>query len=287
MKIYEQGIYDDVPMADYVQDRLREEPTFSKGALKDAVMNSPAHAHFHHPRFGAHQSTGTKESDVGSFLHQLVLGGDDEVVWVDAKDWRKKESQEQKKAAREAGKIPLLTKQRQVIDDMVGNVRAVLSSFAPLVRERTMIYRDPVTGLWCRSRPDTTSEDSELVVELKSTANADPIKFCRSVLFSMWYDVQAVHAAEGLRECTGRAPKELVWVVVESAAPYGVSVVYADDTTIELGMKKRALGLSLWEKSLKHKQFPSYRTHGWAEPTTSAIWDYEQRLCAAEAIQWV
>jgi len=100
--------------------------------------------------------------------------------------------------------------------------------------ETTHMWTDADTGLECKCRPDWLTDDGSLIIDLKTTEDASPRGFQRSV--GNWrYHVQAAWYLHGLEQATGTRPEQFIFVCVEKRAPYAVAVYAADAEMIAIG----------------------------------------------------
>jgi hypothetical protein len=82
-----------------------------------------------------------------------------------------------------------------------------------------------------KCRPDAWKPG--LLVDLKTTVNADPKEFGRTA-YNLGYEQSAAHYTDGVFHATGeRLP--FIFVLVEKTAPYLVSVVQLDDDALTAG----------------------------------------------------
>jgi len=194
-----------IPLADYLADPC-ETPSVSAHALMTLLSRSPAHAHREHPRYGAQRDDGSSAADMGSAAHAMLLGGEERIVFVEAKDWRTKAAQETRDAARAAGQIPILEWHRK---DLAAAVHAALDAlsdasidFDPAQAEQTAIWQEG--DLWCRARPDLIAPTARMVIDYKTTANAAPAAWIRSTLVGAGYHIGfKVVAQDGRTGCVG------------------------------------------------------------------------------------
>lgn len=134
---------------------------------------------------------------------------------------------------------------------------------APGRAELSVYWRDPVTGVLCRCRPDFWRDDG-IVVDLKSTEDASPEGFAKSI--ANWrYDVQAPYYVDGInlmREQAGRSDiakaKAFVFIAVEKKAPYAVGVYLLDAESIEHGRVKYRACLDTFAACDTSGVFPGY-----------------------------
>ena len=78
-----------LPMAQYLADPCPE-PSLSSGAAHRLITRSPAHVYAQHPRMGAQEQEDTAASDIGSIVHDLLLGGEGKICVIDPADYRSK-----------------------------------------------------------------------------------------------------------------------------------------------------------------------------------------------------
>ena len=98
------------------------------------------------------------------------------------------------------------------------------------------MWRDESTGLQCKCRPDWLTNDGTLVVDLKTTEDASPKGFQKSVA-GFFYHVQAAWYLHGLEQATHRCPEQFVFIAVEKKPPFAVAVYAADADMIREGWR--------------------------------------------------
>jgi exodeoxyribonuclease VIII len=100
--------------------------------------------------------------------------------------------------------------------------------------ETTHMWVDEISGLQCKCRPDWLLDDGSMIVDLKTTEDASPKEFQRSI--AKWrYHVQASWYLDGLQHATGKRPEQFVFIAVEKKPPYACAVYVADAQMIEIG----------------------------------------------------
>lgn len=77
---YDQGIYDGIPAADYIQDRLRDEPTLSRSGIHTILNSTMAdfaagNPRLRNPDWPDPEPDDTDANILGSVVHASVLGG--------------------------------------------------------------------------------------------------------------------------------------------------------------------------------------------------------------------
>lgn len=123
--------------------------------------------------------------------------------------------------------------------------------------ETTHLWTDAETGLECKCRPDWLLDDGLIVVDLKTTSDASPNEFRRSI--AKWrYQVQAAWYLEGLQQATGQRPEQWIFICVESKPPYAAAVYAADAEMIEAGWKQARIDLEKLAECRAANRWPSY-----------------------------
>ena len=286
MTTLEQGIHDGVPMEVYIGDPCPA-PSLSTGVVQTLVERTPMHAWHEHPRLGGNPSEATARGDIGSAVHALVLGGAEvEYGASEWADWRKKDAQVWRDEAREAGRLPLLHRQRDQVEAAAEAARAVLATFGPGRAEQTMLWQ--MDGVWARARADWLVTEAMYDIDIKTTDSAEPASWIRRVLLPGGLDIQAALRVTGHEAITGRT-RDVLFLLVELEPPHATCVVGVSPKLLEFARRKIAMATRLWRRCLAEKRWPGYGDQvRWAEPTAWAEWDFEAReisVASAEAAE--
>ncbi len=239
-KITVAGVYD-LPMEDYHAQPC-DGPSVSSSGLRSVFSDSPAH-------FWAESSLNPDRvdpKDAGHFAfgraaHHLILGEAKfrEVFSVrpsEFPDWRTKASQEWKAKQALARKTVLVPAELNLISAMAASLAA-----HPLVQhgilngeiERSLLWPDPETGIWLKSRPDAIPTDSGDFSDLKTTTSVAPDAIQKTI-GEYRYDMQAAIVRRAAREVLGVEMVSFNLVFVEKAAPFCVSVVEIPSADIDM-----------------------------------------------------
>lgn len=122
--------------------------------------------------------------------------------------------------------------------------------------EKSVYWIDATTGVLCRCRPDWWRDDN-LIVDLKTTEDASPEGFARSIA-KFRYDVQDAFYTDGVQQATGKRPKAFVFIAVEKKPPYGVGVYVLDSETKDLGRAQYQHDLRVYAECLRTGEWPGY-----------------------------
>jgi hypothetical protein len=118
-------------------------------------------------------------------------------------------------------------------------------------REASYTWRDPATGVECKTRPDWHSADNRLVVDLKSTKDASRLEFARSIS-NYDYHVQAAWNQGAL------GAEQFLTIAVESTRPYAVAVYPASNDMIAAGQRRIDAALNLLAECFASGIWPGY-----------------------------
>jgi exodeoxyribonuclease VIII len=123
--------------------------------------------------------------------------------------------------------------------------------------ETTHMWTDQATGLRCKCRPDWLTDDHSLIIDLKTTEDASPAGFRKSI--ANWrYHVQAAWYLDGIEKATGTRPDQFIFVVVEKRAPYACAVYAADAEMIQIGAEAAARDLDVLATCRAADAWPGY-----------------------------
>lgn len=124
--------------------------------------------------------------------------------------------------------------------------------------EPSLFWTDPGTGVECRARPDWLRDDG-LIVDLKTTINAHPDTFKKS-MGNYRYHVQDAFYREAYFRVFGKPANGFVFIPVEKEPPHGVCVVMLGDEDVLLGEREAHRLLDVYEECLKTQKYPGYST---------------------------
>jgi exodeoxyribonuclease VIII len=211
------------------------------------VLRSPKH--YHYKRL--HPSEPTPAMELGTAVHHWILTPDEAVdhVAVIPEDINRRT-----KAGREAfeewtkqheGKTFVSPADSRRIAGMAGTVKRHKAAQQHLEaapnREHSFVWTHGATGMLCRGRPDAYGP--EVIVDLKTAADAQPEAFSRSV-HSYYYHLQAFAYLYGLFRLEAvEAGARFVFIVVEKTPPYQVEVYELEPEDIVRGGELYTLAL--------------------------------------------
>lgn len=171
--------------------------------------------------------------DLGTAVHSMVLEPHLDYVVSGPDDRRGADWKAKQRAATMNGQL-LLTSgdyaQAQAMSEAVlanDMVRELLANQSTVI-EASFFAEDPQTGLTLKTRPDAFVRDRALVIDLKTTLDASPRGFEKTVR-QFGYDMQAAFYLKTLR-LAGMDADQFMFIAIEKKPPYAVSVhVLSDD----------------------------------------------------------
>lgn len=123
--------------------------------------------------------------------------------------------------------------------------------------EVTALWTDPRHGLQCKARFDYWRQDIGVMADLKSTDDASPEAFARSVA-NYAYPLQQAHY-ESAPEALGLGSPAFLFVAQEKVPPYAVAVYQLDTAAVLRGHEIRDRRMDLLNECLRSDCWPSYK----------------------------
>jgi hypothetical protein len=256
-------IIKDLPADDYHSNSMSETPLFSYSVAKTIIQESPYHAWLEHPLLGGKERVPTAAMDKGNIIHDLLLGGGNEIMILQFDNYRTKAAQELRDMAHAEKKIPILEKDMEVIQGIVENAKKQIKDYAPHFFEE---HESELSVLWekdgvkTQSRFDWIKPTTGRIIDIKTTStSANPEKLKKKIL-EIGYDIQESLYTECAEltwpEMAGRFEFEFIFIETES--PYLVSVITLDNMFKILGERKVQRARSAWKYCLEKNEWPAY-----------------------------
>jgi len=240
-------------------------PAVSKSHL-DLVARSPLHYWARYIDLKREVPEPTPAMRIGTALHTLVLEQDqfeERYITAPQVDRRTKVGKEAwAEFEAEAGDRELIAADdRAQISRMAEAVWAHPAAAALLhwegKAETTHMWTDEATGLACKCRPDWLTNDGRLIVDLKTTEDASPAGFRKSI-GAYRYHVQASWYLDGVQAATGCRPEQFLFLCVEKKPPYAVAVYAAAPVIVTIGAETAARDLDVLATCKQAGAWPGY-----------------------------
>jgi hypothetical protein len=265
-RIDKPGRYD-MPALAYHQDPCLV-PSLSSGVAKK-ILRSPRHAREAHPRLNpAFQVEHKKLFDHGRAGHSLLIGADDDIEVIDAKDYTTNAAKALRDKAYTDSRTPILKHKLAEIETAVGAWRAQIpytdcpDAFVPGRGEGevTLIWQEG--DVWCRCRLDWLPNKGLIFPDLKTTtASAEPEEWGRKQLYGDGddgFDIQAALYSRGIRKVLGIEFPVFTFVPAEMEPPYCLSTVAVPP--MEMAQTDRLLdeAIDTFGWCLRNGRWPGY-----------------------------
>lgn len=253
----------------------------------DLIAKSPAHYYAAYIDPDRKQRTETEAMKTGTLFHTAILepekmsdyavfndfqiiteiGGGNPRATSRYKEWKSVFM------AENAGKTFISADELENVKRMAEAVQkhpAACELITDLVVEKSIFWTDPVTGAPCKCRPDGVKSAGDIMIDLKSTEDASPEGFAKSV-WNYRYHVQAPFYMDGFEEATGIAPDWFIFIAVEKSPPYSVCVYFTPAEILELGREEYRRNLADYMEAKRTGVWKGYsdiieplRLPGWA-----------------------
>lgn len=245
-------------------------PSLSRSVAVEIIERSCLHAWTAHPRLNPDYvpSSPTDESDIGSIVHDIILGGGDKLKVLDFKDWRTNDAKAAREAARAGGKIPILRHKEDKIKRMVDAFHVQLERHEYGAgafkgqKEKTVLGKEGDT--WIRVKPDDFGD--EFVDDFKTTgASAEPGAWVKGQLFNMGGDIQAVLYPRVLEALDGKKRHFRFWVQ-EQEPPFALSCIMLDPAALVEAQEQVEFAINAWDDCMRTGIWPGYTKRiAWAQ----------------------
>lgn len=227
-------------------------------------------------KMGMFPKPASKAIDVGSMVHQVVLGGESSFAVSPYDDFRTKEAREWKKEQTEAGKIILTVAEELMVRDVANNIVNHPYSkrflFGEGVQHEVEMFAT-LEGVPMRGKADAIrfyeGNEKITILDLKTTAKFDDFKWKN---MRAHYDLQAAvysviaAATQGKNLLADMDYVEYIFCVAETVAPYRVQYAVGTREYIEHGLDKlnRCVSeIKTFEK--RENKTPNFQLEEWLE----------------------
>lgn len=218
----------------------------------------------------------SKAIDIGSLVHQSVLGGDGEYVVSPYPDYRTKAAREWKQEQIDAGKIILTEAEELMIGDIAKNIKEHPYSqkylYGEKIQHEVEMYAT-LEGIPMRAKADAIRfyENNEklTILDLKTTSKFDMFKWTN---MRNHYDLQcAVYSAlaaasMGKNLLSDMDFVEYIFCVAEVVPPYRVQYATVTKEYVEHGLDKlNACVKEIKEWNKRESKIPNFQLTEWLE----------------------
>jgi hypothetical protein len=271
------GAPDKISMQEYLAIKA-----VSSGMLNCLLTQSPLHAWFDSPFNPQRAREDSSVMDLGSYAHACLLEGDcQNLVVIEADDWRTKDARTARDTARASGKLPILKHKVAEVQRMVNAAleyvahSEIAGVFDTGAAEETILFEQ--IDVPCKARPDWLTADRSICLSYKTTAgSANPDAWIRAQLPQ--YDLAAAFYESAVLSIEPDVDVQVVHLVQEQCEPYSCSLVALAPAFHELACRKLDMALKAWRDCARRNRWPAYPARiAWAEPKPWQIADADER----------
>ena len=269
----------------------------SSGAKLLTAPSTPAH--YLAARDGEYKPS--REMEIGTAAHTVVLGTGRPLHVVEASSWAVKAGKEGRQVALDLGRIPVLEREYEEIQAMADAIRnhpiaGILfqrqryeaGQLIPAtgVAELSLFWHDHLTGIDKRCRLDwfpqyRSASGVMFVPDYKTCKSADEASIERAIR-DYGYHQQAQWNVDGI-ETLGLnegAPVVFLFVFQEKKAPYLIHVVDVDQQTLQVAERKNFEAAMTFRRCTESGEWPGYPHQ--VKRVGLPYWDLKREL---EALQ--
>jgi len=230
----------------------------SNSSLKYFVGKKACPKKYHHHYILGKDKKRTQSLELGSALHTAVL---ERSTW---KDIYKVIQQKTVSDATRAKYAPLLPMPAQDAKKIIGMKNSILQfpfcnvilNFEKGEAEQSIYWIDEETGVLCKTRPDFLNYEINAVFDLKTTEDASPAGFPRSMAEYGYY-MQAAMMIDGIKAVLG-IDVTVCNFVVEKSAPHCVQPYEISSDDIAQGRYEYKEALRVYKACLEANEWPMY-----------------------------
>jgi len=258
--VTEPGVYD-MPDDAYHADPVPGGSLSSTGARRLLPPSCPALFAYERENGQPHR----EEWDLGKAAHKKVLGVGEEVVIIDAPDWRTKAARDARDQAYAEGKVPLLPPDAEVVEAMAAALQehpfagALLAG--PGQPEASLFWVDPETRINCRARLDWLPDPMEgrrlIVPDYKTCRSAAPDELQRAI-YTYGYHQQGAWYRGAVRALGIDGDPQFVLIAQEKTPPYLVTVAQPDPSAMRIGAHLNREALRVYRECTESGRWPGY-----------------------------
>lgn len=123
--------------------------------------------------------------------------------------------------------------------------------------EASLFWHDETFEVDCKARLDAFILDEDIIVDIKTAANADHESFRRDA-YNRRYYMQAAFYMRAYEKVMGKPAKGFCWFVFEKEPPFAPAIYYATEDELDLGNYDLDLALEQYATCLKRNSWNGY-----------------------------
>jgi hypothetical protein len=272
LRLSKPGFYE-MEAADYHADPSLI-PSLSSSIAKKLIMDTPRHAYHAHPRLNENfKSKSEKKFNLGSVVHELILGKGGGYEVLEFESYTSKAAKEARDAALAFGKVPILENQfgeallmRDAVFDRLSEIHVCrdiflqdADTFQNGTAEHVMIWNEP-NGAICRAMIDWHGPDEHELWDIKTTGAGLSDAAIDRTIENLGYDLSAAFYVRGVNALCPHLQGRVKWrwIFVEDEEPFECRVIEPTESTLALGDRKARYANEIWTQCMLSGRWPGY-----------------------------
>ena len=253
-------------MSNYIRESMeayQARKAMSAGMAWRMVTECPLLAWHHSPFNPGYEPEQKREFDIGTAAHLAILEVpefDKRVEEIEADDWRTKQAKVLRDEAYECGKVPLLTKDIWLVNEMSDAIERQCDLFRDGMSEVTYVWE--WDGVPCKARVDYIANrrpQGMLLIDLKTASSSSPAAFQRAMLRD-GHHLRAAWYLDGYAHSVATDDKvSYRYVVVGKDEPHIVSEFAIGPRSLEWGRRLYRRAMGLFRQCQATGGWPGYR----------------------------
>ena len=228
----------------------------------DLIARSPAHYWARYLDPNRVRKPDTPAQAFGSLVHAAILEPHKvEKLYVVAPDLNKNSNAYKDWKATHAGLLIVdaddMQTALQMRDAVMSNARARQLLELGGITEEPIYARDPETGVLVKIKPDRYIPSHRIILDLKTTTDARPHAFAKSVA-EYRYHVQDAFYTD-VAAWAGDAVDWFFFIALEKEPPYGVAVYQLDSDATDKGRALYRENLNTYAACLRNNDWHAYK----------------------------
>jgi len=257
--ITEPGVYD-IAEADYHSDVYIDGHSLSSSGARCIINECPAIFREQQLR----PSRFTAEKDLGKAAHTWLLEGDSFAdryeILPPSHTGSNNAGKLRVKSIKAAGLQPVSHADFRIIKAMhkaLVEHEFAHGAFQNGLSEKSLYWRDELTGIWCRSRNDFLPQKNRIIADYKTTRCAAPAALEKDI-YTYKYHQQADWYLEGVRALKLIKDPVFLFVFQEKTPPYLVTCIVCSNAALLWGKKANRKAREVFADCIESGTWPGY-----------------------------
>lgn len=250
---------------------------YSVKALSNTAMGYLKKSPLHFRAFMDGKIPSSKAMEIGRWVHEAVLEPEQwNGKWFVKENARTKAGKEYNESLEAKGLVGITQNEYDMIRGMVGRLLQCEWLGRLFVLYETMIeqefyWQEQVNGqaIDCKAKLDLIIPGANMMIDLKTTREAEPKGFIRKARYSYDYDRQmAWYKNACVKAGILNEDAKCFFVCIEKEPPYAYSIIEVAPSAIKSGERKYQKLLEQYAALMQTRDFHTYPSEVWEEEET-------------------